>query len=103
MDVPDEIPVDFTVGALEAAKVDRALISAWHGPEGARISNDEVAAVVRARLKLVDIARSREWSRGKRQVRLVEVDDGHELVASLPRITAETDEFLRPFLGGPRE
>jgi pimeloyl-ACP methyl ester carboxylesterase len=45
-----------------------------------------------------DIARSRQWARGKRQVRLVEVDDGHELVASLGRIAAEADDFLRPFL-----
>jgi pimeloyl-ACP methyl ester carboxylesterase len=41
---------------------------------------------------------SRQWARGKRHVRLVEVDDGHELVASLGRIAAEADDFLRPFL-----
>ncbi|WP_224364496.1 YqiA/YcfP family alpha/beta fold hydrolase [Hyalangium versicolor] len=46
----------------------------------------------------VDIHASRQWARGKRHVRLVEVDDGHELVASLGRITAEADDFLRPFL-----
>jgi uncharacterized protein len=46
-----------------------------------------------------DIRYSREWARGRRHVRLVEVDDGHELVASLGRIAAEADEFLRPFLG----
>ena len=45
---------------------------------------------------------SREWARGKRHVRLIEVEDGHELVDSLPRIAAEADDFLRPFLGsGP--
>jgi len=46
-----------------------------------------------------DISNSRQWARGKRHVRLVEVDDGHELVASLERIAAEADDFLRPFLG----
>lgn len=46
-----------------------------------------------------DIATSRQWARGKRHVRLVEVDDGHELVASLGRIAAEADDFLRPFRG----
>jgi predicted TIM-barrel fold metal-dependent hydrolase len=46
--VPDEIPLDFTLGALEAAGVGRALISAWHGPAGPLISNDEVASFVRA-------------------------------------------------------
>jgi pimeloyl-ACP methyl ester carboxylesterase len=45
-----------------------------------------------------DIAVSRQWALGKRHVRLVEVDDGHELVASLGRIAAEADDFLRPFL-----
>lgn len=44
---------------------------------------------------------SRTWAHGKRHVRLVEVEDGHELVASLGRIAAEADDFLRPFLGGP--
>jgi hypothetical protein len=44
---------------------------------------------------------SRTWARGKRHVRLVEVDDGHELVDSLGRIAAEADDFLRPFLAKP--
>jgi hypothetical protein len=48
--------------------------------------------------RTVDIGYSRQWARGKRHVRLVEVDDGHELVASLDRIAAEADDFLRPFL-----
>lgn len=47
-EVPDEIPLAFTLGALQAANVARALISAWHGPQGPLISNDEVAACVRA-------------------------------------------------------
>ncbi len=45
-----------------------------------------------------DIEYSRRWARGKRHVRLIEVDDGHELAASLDRIAAEADDFLRPFL-----
>lgn len=45
-----------------------------------------------------DIAISRQWAHGKRHVRLIEVEDGHELVASLGRIAAEADDFLRPFL-----
>lgn len=47
----------------------------------------------------VDVALSRQFAAGKRWVRLVEVDDGHELAASLARIAAEADDFLRPFLG----
>jgi predicted esterase YcpF (UPF0227 family) len=49
----------------------------------------------------VHVDRSRAFARGKRHVRLVEVDDGHELTASLPRIAAEADSFLSGFLGAP--
>ena len=41
-----EIPVAFTIAAMDQAGIDRALISAWVGPRGAMISNDEVAAFV---------------------------------------------------------
>lgn len=47
-----------------------------------------------ARDEVVDVACSRQWSSGKRHVRLVEVDDGHELTASLPTILAEADAHL---------
>lgn len=53
-----------------------------------------------ARDAVVDIDLSRSWAAGRRHVRLVEVDDGHELTASLPRIKAEADAFLANFLGG---
>jgi uncharacterized protein len=46
---------------------------------------------------------SRTWAHGKRHVRLVEVDDGHELVSSLGRIASLADDFLRPFLVPPDE
>lgn len=52
-----------------------------------------------ARDSTVDIAVSREFAAGKRHVRLVEVDDGHELVASLPLILREADDHLAGFLG----
>jgi predicted TIM-barrel fold metal-dependent hydrolase len=42
----EEIPLEFTVGAMDAAGVGLGLISAWHGPQGALISNDEVAAFI---------------------------------------------------------
>jgi pimeloyl-ACP methyl ester carboxylesterase len=51
--------------------------------------NDEVVAI--------DLSRS--FARGGRHVRLVEVEDGHELAASLPTLLAEADRFLAPFLG----
>lgn len=46
--IPDEIPVELTLGALDGAGVSKALASAWWGPEGALLSNDEVAQTVRA-------------------------------------------------------
>lgn len=46
--LPESLPLELTLGALEAAGIDRALISAWYGPEGALVSNDEVAAFVEA-------------------------------------------------------
>lgn len=49
-----------------------------------------------------DVAVSRQWARGKRHVRLVEVDDGHELSASLEIIAREADAHLAPFLSGSR-
>ncbi|MRH90611.1 amidohydrolase family protein [Nocardia sp. SYP-A9097] len=45
--IPSEaIPLSVTLGVMDASGVERALISAWHGPEGVLISNDEVAAWV---------------------------------------------------------
>lgn len=47
-DIPDEIPLELTIGALDAAGVELGLLSAWVGPQGPIISNDEVAEVVDA-------------------------------------------------------
>lgn len=41
-----EVPLPFTLGAMDAAGVGFGLICAWHGPQGALIANDEVAAFV---------------------------------------------------------
>jgi pimeloyl-ACP methyl ester carboxylesterase len=49
--------------------------------------------------EVVDIDLSRAWKKNKRHVRLVEVEDGHELTASLDIILREADKFLAPFLG----
>ena len=45
--IPDSEPgVDQTIAAMDHAGVSRGLVSAWHGPDGRLISNDEVAALV---------------------------------------------------------
>ncbi|MEZ4401482.1 MAG: amidohydrolase family protein [Kofleriaceae bacterium] len=55
--VPDPIPPAFTLAALDAAHIDRALVSAWWGPRGPLLGNDEVAALVAAHpTRLVGVA-----------------------------------------------
>jgi hypothetical protein len=45
--LPSEpLPLDATIAAMDAGGIDFGLLSAWHGPEGALIGNDEVAAFV---------------------------------------------------------
>jgi predicted TIM-barrel fold metal-dependent hydrolase len=55
---PDgELPLDATLAAMDAGGVDLGLISAWHGPDGVLISNDEVAGwVARAPDRLAGVA-----------------------------------------------
>jgi hypothetical protein len=56
-EVPNEIPADFTLGALDAGGITHALVSAWWGPNGPLITNDEVASFVRIRpTKLLGVA-----------------------------------------------
>ena len=42
----------------------------------------------------VPIASSRAWAKGKPHVRVVELDDGHQLYGTLDRICVELDRFL---------
>ncbi|HYF27725.1 MAG TPA: amidohydrolase family protein [Baekduia sp.] len=42
----EQLPAAMTVQAMDAAGVDVGVLSAWHGPQGALISNDEVAGWV---------------------------------------------------------
>jgi predicted TIM-barrel fold metal-dependent hydrolase len=46
--VPESIPYEFTISAMDAAKIGRGLVCAWWGPHGPLLSNDEVANIVRA-------------------------------------------------------
>ena len=62
-EVPTAIPASFTLDAIDAAQLTHALVSAWWGPCGPLISNDEVAAFVAHRpgvligVASVDLAR----------------------------------------------
>jgi pimeloyl-ACP methyl ester carboxylesterase len=46
----------------------------------------------------VPVDHSRLFAAGRPNVRLVELDDGHELAASLPRLLSEADGFIDAFL-----
>jgi predicted TIM-barrel fold metal-dependent hydrolase len=74
LEVPDEeIPIDVTVSAMDAADVEFGLLSAWHSPEGSLISNDDVAGWVTAHpdrfagLTAVDLAKPMEAVRELRR------------------------------------
>ncbi len=49
---------------------------------------------------VVDIEGSRTWASTRRNCRMIEVEDGHELAASLPLICTEVRRFLAPWWGG---
>jgi uncharacterized protein len=51
--------------------------------------------------EIVAIELSRAFAAGKRHLRLVELPDRHELTVTLPRILAEAETFLAPFLVAP--
>ena len=44
----DDIPVEVLLAAMDTAGVETALLSAWYGPEGPLISNEQVLEVVAA-------------------------------------------------------
>src|SRR3954453_14284008 len=58
-----DLPIDATVAAMDDAGIELGLLSAWHGPAGPLISNDEVAGWVQAHpdrfagLAAVDLAK----------------------------------------------
>lgn len=68
-EIPASIPLELTLGALESSGVDQALVSAWWGPEGPLISNDEVASFVAARPNVLFGVASVDLSRPMNAVR----------------------------------
>jgi predicted TIM-barrel fold metal-dependent hydrolase len=74
MEVPSEEPaIDLTLGAMDAGGIEFGLLSAWRGPEGWLVSNDEVAGWVEAHpdrfagLAAVDLRRPMEAVRELRR------------------------------------
>src|SRR5215208_377420 len=86
--IPEEPPaIDVTVEAMDAADVDFGLLSAWHGPGGSLISNDEVAEWIElhpdrfAALAAVDLARPME---GVRELRRCVTELGFKGLRMIP-------------------
>lgn len=78
MEVPSTEPApELTVDALDHAGVRIALLSAWWGPEGPLISNDEVAAIVQ------------RWPKRFRGVASVDLSHPMEAVRELRRCVRE--------------
>src|SRR3990170_4898529 len=42
----EELPLELTLAAMDSGGVEQGLLSAWYGPDGALITNDEVAKFV---------------------------------------------------------
>jgi len=86
-EIPETIPLGLTVSAMESAGVTRALLSAWWGPEGALISNEEVATCVAERPDLfvgvasVDLSRPME---AVRELRRAVREQGMKALRILP-------------------
>ncbi|HEY6760184.1 MAG TPA: amidohydrolase family protein [Baekduia sp.] len=83
----EAIPLQVTLDALDAAGVDQALMTAWEGPEGALIANDEVAAWVReapGRLHGIASVSLRDPMRAVRELRRRVEDDGFKALRILP-------------------
>jgi uncharacterized protein len=83
----EQIPLRFTLEALDAAGVDQALLSAWHGPEGTLVSNDEVAAWAAeapGRLHPIASVDLRRPMEGVRELRRRVQDDGFKGLRVLP-------------------
>jgi predicted TIM-barrel fold metal-dependent hydrolase len=81
------IPLSVTLDALDAAGVDEALISAWHGPEGALVTNDEVAGWVAeapGRLHAIASVDLRRPMEAVRELRRRVTDEGFKALRVLP-------------------
>jgi uncharacterized protein len=101
-EVPDEeLPIALTVAAMDKSGIDYGLLSAWHGPEGCLISNNEVAGWVQAhpaRFGGVASVDLRKPMQGVRELRRCVEDLGFRGLRVLPWLweAAPTDRRYYP-------
>ncbi|MBN8867596.1 MAG: amidohydrolase [Solirubrobacterales bacterium] len=96
----EEIPIAATIESMDAAGVDAAMLSAWHGPSGPMIGNDQVAAWAAEHpdrlhgIASVDLSRPMEAVRELRR----RVEEGFKGLRVLPWLwhTPPTDRRFYP-------
>lgn len=87
-------PADLDIGFLDD-------VIAVDGDDGTSFPSVTVPTLVFHGVQddVVPVDHARRFAAGRAHVELVELDDGHELVTSLPRILERTARFLAPHFG----
>jgi predicted TIM-barrel fold metal-dependent hydrolase len=98
---PGQLPLGATLGALDAGGIGEAMLSAWYGPEGALISNEEIAGwVAEAPTRLHGLAsvNLRKPMEAVRELRHYVTDLGFKGLRMLPWLweTPPTDRRFYP-------
>ena len=94
-----DIPIESTLGALDEAGVDRAMICAWSSPRGALITNDEVAAFVAGEQAAGESGDPLDLSGGRAAGRVVARSQRPGPYG--PKVTVRPLEKLKPPPQGP--
>jgi len=91
---------DYTTGGVARVHADFAIEAEAIDAAGGGWPDVRVPTLILHGLHddVVPIESSRRFAAGKRHVRLIELEDGHELLVTLPVVLAEIERFLAPVL-----
>jgi predicted TIM-barrel fold metal-dependent hydrolase len=97
----EQPPLSVTLAAMDAGGIREAMLSAWHGPEGALIANEDVAGWIReapGRLHGLASVNLRKPMEGVRELRRCVTDLGFKGLRMLPWLweTPPTDRRFYP-------